>query len=541
MTPRWTRAWTRGVALAVAAALLLAGLAMAVVNERQVRAQQLREVTVQAEILAGSVAAALAFDDPTTAQEYVGALRANREVEAVGVYDAAGRLTSGYASPGAGKLPATSRVRPPAFDAARLTVTAPVTQGTTALGSVYLRTVIEPLPRRVARYAGVGVLVLMAALIVAVFGASNATLADAHRKLKVEMVERAKAEAALRESQVAIATERGRAALRQSEQQLELALNAGRLGTWMLDLQDGRLLGSEFFRTTFGLGPDEPFDRHADLVARVHPNDRARLQREMDKATQRRSDLESEFRVVTPEGETRWILLRGRASDDEARPTARMTGVSLDITERKRADERQKLLLDELNHRVKNTLATVQSIARQTRRAAEPAAFEEAFLSRLTALAQAHDLLTAVAWEGASLKDVIARTVAPYVAGGQTERIRLVGPDVRLNPNAAVSLTMGFHELATNAGKYGALSVVGGHVDVEWRVDSMTHPTQIEIDWRETGGPPVDPPARRGFGTRLLETGLAREFDGHVELSYAPEGVRCRMRLPLSPKLQLAA
>lgn len=541
MRRRWIRSWTRVLALTMAAALVLTGLAMAVFNERQVRTQQLREVTVQAEILAGSVAAALAFDDRATAQEYVGALRANHEMEAVGVYDAAGRLAAGYAGPGAGGLPSTNQVRPPSFGAARLTVTAPVMQGTTRLGSVYLRAITDPLSRRIARYAGVGILVLMAALIVAVFGASNASLADAHRKLQVEMVERAKAEAALRESQVAMATERGRAALRQSEQQLELALNAGRLGTWILDLQGGRLVGSEFFRAAFGLGADEPFDRHADLVARVHPSDRARQQHEMDNAIQKRSDLESEFRVVTPEGETRWILLRGRASDHDSGQAARMAGVSLDITDRKRADERQKLLLDELNHRVKNTLATVQSIALQTRRTAEPAAFEEAFLSRIAALAQAHDLLTEVAWEGASLKDVIRRTLAPYTPGGPTDRVRLAGPAVRLNPNAAVSLTMGFHELATNAGKYGALSDVNGRVEVEWNVDSMTHPTVVEITWRETGGPPVEPPARRGFGSRLLETGLGREFDGTVELSFAPEGLRCHMRLPLSQKMQLAA
>jgi two-component sensor histidine kinase len=112
---------------------------------------------------------------------------------------------------------------------------------------------------------------------------------------------------------------------------------------------------------------------------------------------------------------------------------------------------------------------------------------------------------------------------------------------VRLSPNAAVSLTMAFHELATNAGKYGALSSVAGRVDVEWKVDSAIEPTVVEIDWRESGGPPVSRPTRRGFGSRLVETGLAREFDGRIELTFAPEGVRCHMRLPLSAKMQLAA
>ena len=544
----WTpRSLTPGITVAVAAALLLAGLSMAILNERQVKAQKLREVGVQAEILSGSVAGALAFDDHATAAEYVGALRASRDVEAVGVYDAKGRLAAGYARPGS-QLPPVNKVQPPAFDGVHLTVTVPVAQGATRLGSVYLRTLTEPLPRRLARYGAVGLLILMASLVVAVFGASNASLSEAHSKLQVEMAERERAEAALRrsqqaeaEAQIAVATERGRAALHQSEQQLELALRAGRLGNWVLDLQTQRLAASEFFRANFGLGPEDPFDTYAELIARVHPDDRARQQKDMDAGIEKRTDLESEYRTLSPDGETRWILVRGRAAYADDGAPARMTGVSLDITARKRADERQRLLLDELNHRVKNTLATVQSIAMQTSRTADAPSFEQAFLARIAALAQAHDLLTEVAWDGASLKDVIARTLAPYVADGQAGRVTLTGPNVRLNPNAAVSLTMAFHELATNAGKYGSLSVVGGRVNVDWRVDSPIDPTFIEIDWRESGGPPVSPPTRRGFGSRLVETGLAREFDGRIELAFAPEGVWCHMHLPLSRKMQLAA
>jgi PAS domain S-box-containing protein len=550
--PAWPKTWTPrsltpAITVAVAVALLLAGLSMAFLNERVVKAQKLREVGVQAEILAGSVAGALAFDDRAAAAEYVGALRANRDVEAVGVYDAKGKLAAGYAGAGT-QLPQVNSVQAPVFDGAHLTVTVPVAQGATQLGSVYLRTLAEPLVRRVTRYGGVGLLILMASLIVVLFGASNASLAEAHSKLQVEMAERARAEEALRlsqqaeaEAQIAIATERGRAALHQSEQQLELALRAGRLGNWVLDLKTGQLAASEFFRANFGLSPDDAFDRYVDLVARVHPNDRARQQREMDAAVAKRTDLESEYRTITLDGETRWVLVRGRAAYGEDGAPTRMTGVSLDITARKKADERQRLLLDELNHRVKNTLATVQSIAIQTSRTSDATSFERAFLARIAALAQAHDLLTSVAWDGATLKDVIGRTLAPYVADGQSDRVELAGPNVRLSPNAAVSLTMAFHELATNAGKYGSLSTVAGRVDVKWSVDSAIDPTSIDIDWRETGGPPVAPPTRRGFGSRLVETGLAREFDGRIDLTFAPEGVWCHMHLPLSRKMQLAA
>jgi two-component sensor histidine kinase len=535
------------LAVVAAMALLLAGLAMAVFNEQQVRLQKLREVTVEAEILAGSVTGALAFDDMATAKEYVEAMRANSEVESVGVYDLRGRLAVGFAKE-AGELPAASSVGPPRFAGDDLIVSVPVVQGSSRLGSVYLRTITEPLPRRVARYGGVGLLIVMAALIVAVFGASNASLARAHRCLELEMAERAKAEAALRQSQqaeadarLAVETERGRAALRQSEQQLELALRAGRLGNWALDLKTGRLIASEFFRANFVVGEGEPFDRYAQVTSRVHPEDRDRQAAEMDMAIEQHTDLESEYRTVSPDGEIRWILVRGRAAYDDDGTPARMTGVSLDITARKRADEHQRLLLDELNHRVKNTLATVQSIALQTSRGVDPQAFEDAFLARIVALARAHDLLTSVAWEGALLRDVIGQTLAPYVGDDGETRARFSGPNVRLGPNAAVSLTMAFHELATNAAKYGALSVVTGRVDVDWQVDNPARPARLEIVWRETGGPKVSPPRRRGFGSRLVERGLAREFDGQVTLSFDPEGVCCRMQLPLSHKLQLAA
>jgi PAS domain S-box-containing protein len=535
------------LAVGAAIALLVAGLSMALINEQQVRAQKLREVTVQAEILAGSVAGALAFDDAATAREYVAAMRANREVESVGVYGVGGDMVAGFAKE-KGELPAGRNLGRSRFEGQDLIVTVPVVQGSTRLGSVYLRTVTEPLARRVARYGGVGLLIVMASLIVAIFGASNASLTEAHRRLEREMAERAKAEEALRQSQeaeaaarLAIETERGRAALRQSEQQLELALRAGRLGNWALDLKSGRLIASEVLRTDFGVGPDEAFDRYAQWAARVHPEDRARQQAEMDAAIAGRADLESEFRTRAPDGVVRWILVRGRAAYDEDGTAARMTGVSLDITARKNADERQRLLLDELNHRVKNTLASVQSIALQTVRGADPATFEQAFMARIAALARAHDLLTSVSWEGALLSDVVGHTLAPYVADEGDGRVQLSGPDVRLNPNAAVSLTMAFHELATNAGKYGSLSTAQGRVDVAWKVDDPARPSAVEIEWRESGGPPVSPPDRRGFGSRLVERGLAREFDGEVSLDFAPDGVVCRMRLPLSQKLQLAA
>ncbi len=548
--PDLWRNWRPGPSLVIALAvgLVLAGLSMAVYNEHVAGGQKLRAVTVQADILSGSVTAALAFDDIAAAREYVAALSANRDVEAVGVYDLKGGLVAGYSRAGS-QLPATNRVGPPALVGDRLVVTRPVVQGGTRLGSVYLRTISEPFARRVARYGGIAMLVVMASLVLIVLGVSNASLAEAHRALQAEMEERGKTEEALRrsremeaEAQLSLATERGRAALRQSEQQLEFALQAGRLGSWELDLETRRLSASAFFLANFGFPAEEPVERYEQLFARVHPEDRERLHRAMDRAVTLGSDLETECRALVDDREVNWVQIRGRAVYDESGSPVRMAGVSLDITERKLAEERQRALLDELNHRVKNTLATVQSIAMQTSRTAETAsAFEGAFLARIGALARAHDLLTEVAWDGASLTRVISQTLEPHVGPGQADRVSLAGPEVRLGPNAAVTLTMAFHELATNAAKYGAFSTTDGQVQVDWQLDSASDPVAVKIDWRETGGPKVTPPDRRGFGSRFIERGLAREFDGEVQIIFNPEGLSCHMRLPLSPKLQIAA
>jgi two-component sensor histidine kinase len=198
-----------------------------------------------------------------------------------------------------------------------------------------------------------------------------------------------------------------------------------------------------------------------------------------------------------------------------------------DVTDRVRAEQQQKLLVDELNHRVKNTLATVQAIAAQTLRTApEPAAFREAFEARLLALSATHDLLTATSWRSAQLRDVAAVEFRPY----GPERYRLDGPDVALAPAEALSLGLLFHELATNAAKYGALSAADGRVDVRWQVVDA----RLELTWRERGGPPVTIPTRRGFGSRLIERSLKGEMRGEAALDFAPDGLVCRVVLPLS-------
>lgn len=203
-----------------------------------------------------------------------------------------------------------------------------------------------------------------------------------------------------------------------------------------------------------------------------------------------------------------------------------------DIGERKRAETQRELLINELNHRVKNTLATVQALSAQTlRNNCGVAAFRD-FEDRLLALSAAHDLLTATDWTHAGLADVAQATLAPYMQDGLAGRIAVRGPDVALPPSTALALSMAFHELATNAIKYGALSGTQGKVDLHWdRVDG-----RIEVSWRESGGPPVVPPSRAGFGTRLIERGLSADLGGRAALHFVPEGLVCDIVLPVRSK-----
>ena len=206
------------------------------------------------------------------------------------------------------------------------------------------------------------------------------------------------------------------------------------------------------------------------------------------------------------------------------------TGLSVyfrDISERKAAEERQQLMVNELNHRVKNALATVQAIAAQTLNDV-PAEVRERFTSRLMALAKANDLLVEENWQGASLRAIAEQVASPHAG---EERFSIEGPEVQLTPKAATAMALALHELATNAAKYGSLSVPNGRVDLRWTLDGKG---RFELTWRETGGPPPTKPERTGFGTRLIERGLRNELRTEVRLDYAPTGLVCTLNGPLS-------
>jgi two-component sensor histidine kinase len=206
------------------------------------------------------------------------------------------------------------------------------------------------------------------------------------------------------------------------------------------------------------------------------------------------------------------------------------------VTERHDAERHRGLLMAELDHRVKNTLAAVQSIAMQTaKHAASIEAFREPFEKRLMSLAQTHSLLTQIHWESASLQQVVTAELSPYGVGGRP-RFTISGEDIALTPKQALALGLGFHELATNAAKYGAFSVPEGHIDVSWAVATSEDGPMLELRWAESGGPRVEKPRARGFGSRLIERGLRTELDADVQLDFDPHGVRAVLRIPLRPE-----
>jgi len=213
---------------------------------------------------------------------------------------------------------------------------------------------------------------------------------------------------------------------------------------------------------------------------------------------------------------------------------AALAATARDISERKDAETHRTLLLHELSHRVKNALASVQSLAMETLRTTpSPEAFREAFVARLIALATTHDILTRSEWQGAALSDVLEAELAPYQSAGHM-RWTVSGTNIQLMPKVALALGMAFHELATNAAKYGALSVATGHIDVSWRSEEFEGERRLHLSWIESGGPTVEKPLRKGFGSRLIADGLAFELDGNVEVHYDPAGVRCIMDAPLA-------
>lgn len=328
---------------------------------------------------------------------------------------------------------------------------------------------------------------------------------------------------------------RAEARLRESEEQLRLATEAAGMGLWDVDPINDTLFWPARVKAMFGISADVPVSM-ADFYGGLHPDDRERTSAAFADAVDpgKRALYDVEYRAVGREdGIIRWIAAKGRGTFVDG-TCVRVIGAAIDISERKRAEMHRELLIQELNHRVKNTLATVQSIASQTLHNAKSTAEARAiFDSRLIALAKAHDVLTLEHWAGADLRRVVADSIAPYQEDGRAPRFSVDGPDLRLRPHSALALSMALHELATNAVKHGALSNGAGSVDIDWRV-SPADRQRFSLRWVESGGPPVEKPRRRGFGSRLVEQGLAQDLAGEVRLDFERAGLVCSIEAPLA-------
>jgi PAS domain S-box-containing protein len=321
------------------------------------------------------------------------------------------------------------------------------------------------------------------------------------------------------------------AALASSEERLRIAQHAGGIGTFEWNIRSGEVMVTEEFCRIWGIGQYTSI-RVGEFEEFVHPDDCHLI------ATSMANSLEdlvgyTEYRIIRQDDrQVRWLARRGEIVRDEAGEPSRVIGAVYDITDRKRAEEQRQLLMQELAHRVKNTLAMVQAISTQTMRSA--ASLEEAgtiFGERLTALARANDTLLQENWSSASIRVIVEGATQSHNDHG---RIHVGGPDIRLGPKAALALSLALHELCTNAAKYGALSVETGQVRITWHVAGEGEATLFRFRWQESGGPLVRAPERKGFGSRLIERSLAGSFGGQAGIRYEAAGVVWSIEAPLS-------
>lgn len=319
--------------------------------------------------------------------------------------------------------------------------------------------------------------------------------------------------------------------LTKNETRVRLAQEAGGVGIWEWDVDSGVAVWSELSYRLMGLPDGEPVSIEAFADA-IHGDDRRRVRDAIDAAVRDGGTFDAEFRVVHQDGSIRWIHAKAELFGANETRRGRMVGINIDVTERVMAEMRQRVLVQELHHRVKNTLAIVQSIARQTFRgvAGTDGAFE-AFENRLANLARTHDLLMLNETIGGTLLAIVGEAIAPY-GGGQPERFSVSGPHVVIDPRAAVALSMALNELGTNATKYGALALPAGRVAIAWSI--RPEADRLLLTWTESGGPPVQAPARSGFGSRLIERVLAHELEGSAHIFYRPDGIVCEIDMPVA-------
>lgn len=326
--------------------------------------------------------------------------------------------------------------------------------------------------------------------------------------------------------------------LRSSEERFRTLAALVPTFVWFADEKGKLLYANQRWYEFSGETPDD--GAPARWIEAVHPEDAERTMNAWMASVANWSPFEAEFRVRRHDGVYHWVLGRAEPLRDDDGSVTGWFGSTTDIDRLKRADEHRSLLVDELNHRVKNTLATVQSLASQSLRSADPAEAQKAFSGRLIALSKAHDVLTRGFWKSGNLKEFVREAVTPF-QDAEAGQISVEGPEVEIEPRLALALSMALHELLTNAAKHGALTSPAGRIALRWSVAREDGERRLRISWNETGGPPVTPPTRKGFGARLIQGGLSRELGGEVNVRFETHGVVCDFDLPMVPRANATA
>lgn len=323
--------------------------------------------------------------------------------------------------------------------------------------------------------------------------------------------------------------------LRDSEARYRAALTVGRIASWETNFATGRRLWSPEGEAVFGLSLEHGTGRvggeHDEYRNALHPDDRYLVER-FYRLAQTEDEFPAEYRIVHPDGQVYWLSGRGKVvtRDRDGKPE-RLISVVADITERKSAEEHVRFLMGEISHRSKNLLSVVQAIAGQTARNAKSISeFNETLAKRLQGLAASQDVLVNQNWQQAPLRALVQQQIQPF-SGDEQSKFKLSGPDVSVSADAAQAIGLALHELSTNAVKYGALSTPAGTISIRWAIgkDGDDH---LSLSWIETGGPPVSPPEKKGFGHQVIERMVAHAVAGTVSIDYAPEGLRWRLRIP---------
>ncbi|WP_264598741.1 sensor histidine kinase [Rhodoblastus acidophilus] len=322
-------------------------------------------------------------------------------------------------------------------------------------------------------------------------------------------------------------------ALDLSEDRLSLALESGRMGSWNWNLSTDELGWTPTCKAMFGM-PADALVTWAMFIDRLHPEDRDRVdalcRAALDPAI--RAPYDAEYRIVGPSGGTRWILSRGKAYFDGAR-AVRFTGTLVDVTEQKEAEAHLRLLVNELAHRVKNTLTVVQSITERTFRGGGGVdGIRQALGGRLQALADTHTLLTLSNWQSVDFGSLVSRSTG-HLVRDDSARFRMDGPTLALAPKAGVALGLVLHELGVNAVKHGAWSVEGGSVSCLWAIENQT----FRLEWSESGISGLAAPTRKGFGAQLVNRFVAYDLKGEARQIWRPEGLLYVLKAPIGNTL----